>query len=129
MLAMEACGIEPVEDSSDQEYSRPSFGGQGNWNVDDPLSEIRDREDFWRDRSTAAEAASQQDSQWDGLAENMTFNLSVVSRVLQVRGSGPAPSPEVWQQVWPDFGQSVASYNANLDEIDVTCGALLRNIS
>lgn len=128
-FAMEACQITEVEDADrdGKRFERLSRSGKS-WLINDPIDDLRDIADGLREMATAAEAASQLDDQWRELATAMTFNFTLVSRVVSLRPGGRLLTQTYMEANWPDISKEGRRFNDNLNKIEVICGGLMRKI-
>jgi len=132
-LMMEACGIEVVEGDGDEKdsggsgYEMSPFGsGDDPWNaLDDDLERLESMEDSWREAAISSRAASRLDDQWDDLAGRFAENHNDLGSIVTYRQTDETPT---WEELSSQRVGSATTYNANLDRIDVECGALLRTL-
>lgn len=122
--AMEACGITEASDGSGLQRTTPA----GEWFLTDSLEKLRGIEDNVRERATAAQAASQSDARWDDLAQALTYNLTFISRVVDLRARGVVLNEQYLRANWPEHWDEGQQYNSNLQEFDVICGGLMRSL-
>ena len=132
-LAMEACSIEKIDDA-DPDSDEPTYTsfkkGDGAWNANDPVTELEELSEGWKDDAVAAEAAAQLDETWTPLAEMMAFQYAFTQRVVDERNDrrGAQLTPSWFSENWPDFNEDVRQFNENLDSIETTCAALVRTL-
>jgi len=132
-LAMEACGIEVVEgdgvdgNAEGSGYERVRFGtGDDPWDpIEDDLERFESMEEDWREAAISSRAASRLDDQWDDLAGWFAENHRYVDNIVAYRTFDETPT---YEELSSQLTGSAATYNANLDRIDIECGALVRTL-
>jgi len=134
-LMMEACGIEAVEGDGEEGpasgYEYGGFGGTDGETTDPveiELDALQDMEDRSYERAVSSRAAARLDEQWDELATAFAENSRLNSRVLTYRQKDDTPTRDELVRDIPDWSDEAGVYNANLDFIDIECGALLRTL-
>ena len=136
-LMMEACGIEAAEGGDGAGlatgYEYGGFAGMEYKPVGDDLDTVVNRSAQWRERAIASRAASRLDRQWSDLANAFRENSNVETRIATFRLNDESPGivTQREREVYGIFGarsDEARAYNANLDFIDIECGALMRTL-
>ena len=140
-LIMETCGIQVVQadsgESSEEGDSEDSSGGyvRGEWGtgeswdaIEDGLPKLQALESDWQEYAISSKSAARLDDQWEPLAGYFSDNHAFLDRIVRYRSSTGRPSWEDFFALVPDVQDRINDYNANLNRIDVECGALLRTL-